>query len=127
MLSSSVTHHRLAAAYAILIPASLVGGLLLAARHLIFLLVGLGGALVCAVLARGGVVSWQRAEGRDEGWGSDFGCLHPRFLRFHAQQGRLPVVPVLALQMVPIVLLAGYWMVLACRVLLGASGWGAGP
>jgi hypothetical protein len=115
---TTVSEHRLAAGYAIFIPSFLALGLLLAGRHPAFLAAGFGGALTCAGLARRYVQHWHAAEGRSsDGWGREFGCLQPQFLKFHARRGRLPVIPMLALQLVPILLLAGYWITLALRVL----------
>ena len=120
MAATTVSEHRLAAGYAIFIPSSLVFGLLLAARHPAFLAAGFGAALVCAGLARRYVQHWHAAEGRrTHGLGHEFGCLQPQFLAFHARRGRLPVIPMLALQLVPILLLAGYWVTLSLGVLLG--------
>jgi hypothetical protein len=57
-------------------------------------------------------------EGRSTlGWGHEFGCLQPQFLTFHARRGGLPVIPILALQLVPILRLAGYWVTLSLGVL----------
>ena len=119
MAATTVRGHRLAAGYAIFIPSSLTFGLLLAARHPAFLAAGFGAALTCAGLARRYVQHWHAAEGRStHGWGREFGCLQPQFLAFHARRGRLPVIPTLALQLVPILLLAGYWITLSLGVLL---------
>jgi hypothetical protein len=116
--ATTIGEHRLAAGYAIFIPSSLTLGLLLAAHNPAFLMAGFGAALACAGLARRYVQDWQAAEGRrTRGLGGEFGCLQPEFLKFHARKGRLPVIPALALQLVPIVLLAGYWVTLALRVL----------
>ena len=118
MAATTVSEHRLAAAYAIFIPSSLAFGLLLAGRHPAFLAAGLGAALVCAGLARRHVQHWHAAEGRRTlGLGHEFGCLQPQFLAFHARRGGLPVIPTLALQLVPILLLAGYWITLSLGVL----------
>jgi hypothetical protein len=118
VVTTTVREHRLAAGYAILIPSSLAFGLLLAARHPTFLAAGFGAALVCAGLARRYVQHWHAAEGRStHGWIREFGCLQPQFLAFHAMRGGLPVVPMLALQLVPILLLAGYWITLSLEVL----------
>ena len=118
MAPTTVREHRLAAGYAIFIPSSLALGLLLAGRHPAFLAAGFGAALACAGLVRRHVQHWHAAEGRRiEGWVREFGCLQPQFLAFHARRGGLPVVPVLALQLVPILLLAGYWVTLSLRVL----------
>ena len=118
MATTTVREHRLAAGYAIFIPSSLALGLLLVARHPVFLAAGFGAALVCAGLARRYVQQWHTAEGRGtDGWVREFGCLQPQFLAFHARRGGLPVVPMLALQLVPILLLAGYWVTLSLGVL----------
>ena len=118
MAATTVREYRLAAGYAIVIPSSLAFGLLLAARNPAFLAAGLGAALVCAGLARRYVQHWHAAEGRSiEGWVREFGCLQPQFLAFHARRGGLPVVPMLALQLVPILVLAGYWTTFSLRVL----------
>jgi hypothetical protein len=110
--------HRLAAGYAIFIPSSLALSQLLAAHNPAFLMAGFGAALACAGLARRYVQDWQAAERvGTRGWGREFGCLKPEFLKFHARCGRLPVIPTLVLQLVPILLLAGYWMTLSLRVL----------
>ncbi len=117
MAATTVRGHRLAAGYAIVIP-SLALGLLLATRHPAFLAAGFGAALTCAGLARRYVQHWHAAEGRRTlGLGHEFGCLQPQFLTFHARRGGLPVVPMLALQLVPILLLAGYWITLSLGVL----------
>jgi hypothetical protein len=116
--ATTVREHRLAAGYAIFIPSSLALGLLLAGHNPAFLVAGFGAALVCAGLARRYVQYWQAAEGRSShGWVREFGCLQPEFLAFHARRGRLPIVPLLALQVVPILLLAGYWARLSLGVL----------
>jgi hypothetical protein len=117
--ATTVREHRLAAGYAIFIPSSLTLGLLLAAHNPAFLAAGFGAALACAGLARRHVQHWHAAEGRSiEGWVREFGCLQPQFLAFHARRGRLPVVPMLVLQLVPILLLTGNWVTLALGVLL---------
>ena len=119
MAPTTVREHRLAAGYAIFTPSSLALGLLLAARHPAFLAAGFGAALACAGLARRYLQHWHAAEGRTtHGWVREFGCLQPEFLKFHARRGRLPVIPMLALQLIPILLLAGYWITLTLRVLL---------
>jgi hypothetical protein len=116
--TTTVREHRLAAGYAILIPSSLALGLLLAAHNPAFLAAGFAAALVCAGLARRHVQHWQAAEGLStHGWVRAFGCLQPQFLAFHAMRGGLPVLPMLALQLVPILLLAGYWVTLSLGVL----------
>ena len=118
MATTTLREHRLAAGYAILIPSALAFGLLLADRHPAFLAVGFGAALAGAALARRYVQQWHVAEGRTtSGWSREFGCLQPKFLAFHARRGGLPVTPMLAVQLVPILLLAGYWTTLAIRVL----------
>ena len=117
MAVTTVGEHRLAAGYAIFIPSSLAFGLLLAAHHPAFLAAGFGAALLCAGLARRYVQHWDAAEGRTPGWGREFGCFLPQFLAFHARRGHLPVIPMLALQLVPVVLLAGYWITLSFGVL----------
>lgn len=118
MAATTVGEHRLAAGYAIFIPSSLSLGLLLAAHNPAFFVAGFAAALACAGLARRYVQDWQAAEGRGtRGWRGEFGCLQPEFLRFHARQGRLPVIPALVLQFLPVLLLAGYWMALVLRVL----------
>ena len=119
MAATTLREHRQAAGYAIVIPSSLAFGLLLAGRHPAFLAAGFGAALLCAGLARRYVRDWHAAEGRSShGWGREFGCLQPQFLTFHANRGRLPVIPMLALQLVPILLLGGYWITLSFEVLL---------
>ena len=120
MATTTVREHRLAAGYALFIPSSLTLGLLLAGRHPAFLAAGFGAALTCAGLARRHVQHWHAAEGRSsDGWGREFGCLQPQFLAFHARRGGLPVVPLLVVQLVPILLLAGYWVTLSLGVLFG--------
>jgi hypothetical protein len=115
--TTQVREHRLAAGYAIFIPSSLALGLLLAGHNPAFLVAGFGAALACAGLARRYVQNWHASEGRStHRWGGEFGCLQPEFLKFHARQGRLPVIPLLALQLVPILVLAGYWVTLSLRV-----------
>ena len=118
MAGTTVREHRLAAGYAIFIPSSLALGLLLAGRHPAFLAAGFGAALVCAGLARRCMQHWHAAECRStHGWVREFGCLQPQFLKFQAMRGGLPVVPMLALQLLPILLLAGYWVRLSLGVL----------
>ena len=117
MAPTTVREHRRAAGYAVFIPSSVAFGLLLGAHHRAFLAVGFGAALFCAGLARRHVRHWDAAEGRSPGWGREFGCLQPRFLAFQARRGQLPVIPMLALQLVPILLLAGYWTTLSLGVL----------
>ena len=118
MTATTMREHRQAAGYAIAVPSFLALGLLLAGRHPAFLAAGFGAALMCAVLARRHVQHWHAAEGRStHGWAPELGCLQPQFLAFHAKRGQLPVIPLLALQLVPVLLLAGYWITLSLGVL----------
>ena len=119
MAATTEREHRLAAGYAIFIPSSLAFGLLLAGRHPAFLAAGFGagpglcrpGSPPCAALACRGR-PWHRR------LGSRVRLPPAPVLAFHARRGRLPVIPMLALQLVPILLLAGYWITLSLQILL---------
>ena len=122
MATATVREHRLAAGYAIVIPSSLAVGLLLAGpppsiprgRARSGPRLCSHGSTPCAALARRG-----GPHAPTDGAASSAASI-PSLLAFHARRGGLPVTPMLALQLVPILLLAGYWTTLSLRVLFAA-------